>query len=199
MSTINFKVLGEIVNEQWKPIRGYEGLYEVSNMGRVKSLDQVSYRSNGITMCYIRQKGRLLKGRLVGSKKKKQYLGVLLCRNGKQENKKIHRLVAEAFIPNPNNYPQIDHIDGNKTNNTVSNLEWVTNEENMRRSWEKGLRSYCGENSPRAKLTQSEVDEIRNTYVPGVRGFGRKSLAKKYHVSENAIKAITEGRTWIRS
>lgn len=101
--------------EEWKTIKNYEGLYEVSNLGRIKSLN---YRRTGIE--------KILKGRLnnVG------YLKVTLCNNGKSKEYFIHRLVAEAFISNPNNLPCVDHIDTIKTNNNIKNLRWVTYKEN---------------------------------------------------------------------
>ena len=98
--------------EYWKPVVGYEGLYEVSNWGRVKSLPR-----NG-TVKYA----RILK--LYTDKD--GYLYVVLSKNNKQKLFKIHRLVAEAFIPNPNNLPMINHKDENKQNNNVENLEWCS-------------------------------------------------------------------------
>lgn len=95
--------------EQWKPIEGYEGLYEVSSLGSVKSLN---YNRTG--------KERILKSQNNG----KGYLLVALCRDGKRKFFQIHRLVATAFIPNPNNYPHINHKDENPLNNIVNNLEW---------------------------------------------------------------------------
>lgn len=92
-------------------IKGYEGLYQVSNYGRVRSLN---YNHTGET--------RVLKPR----KDTKGYLLVHLCKNGKQKNCKIHRLVATAFIPNPDELPCVNHIDECKTNNIVTNLEWCT-------------------------------------------------------------------------
>lgn len=96
------------MKEIWKDIKGYEGLYQVSNFGRVK------------------RNGRILKVRV----KRKGYLGVVLYNNSEPKHYTIHRLVAEAFIPNPENKPQVNHIDEDKTNNTVANLEWVTAKEN---------------------------------------------------------------------
>ena len=95
--------------EIWKDIKGYEGLYQVSNKGHVKSLN---YRRTG--------KEGILKGRL----DKDGYLRVGLCKNKKQKPFYIHRLVAKAFLPNPNNLPEVNHIDENKENNHVENLEW---------------------------------------------------------------------------
>lgn len=98
------------------PIKGFEGKYEVSNLGRIKSLDRfVSGKSNSMQM----RKGRILKPQ-VASKYAQVYLNV----DGKQKWFKVHRLVADAFIPNPNEYPIINHRDGNTLNNVVSNLEW---------------------------------------------------------------------------
>lgn len=95
-------------DEIWRPIKGYEGLYEISNYGRVKSLK-----------CH---KERLR----TPTKRNKDYLGVSLCKNGKQETKLVHRLVAEAFIPNPDNLPCVNHKDENPTNNVIDNIEWCS-------------------------------------------------------------------------
>ena len=100
------------MEEEWKDIKNYEGLYQVSNWGRVKSL------GNGKNYKY----GRILKQ----SKNGRGYLFVSLCKSGKKKNYTIHRLVAETFIPNPDNLPQVNHKDENKNNNKVENLEWCT-------------------------------------------------------------------------
>lgn len=99
------------MEEVWKDIPGYEGLYQVSNTGEVKSLN---YRGSGET--------KLLKQ----STNKKGYKRVVLCKNRKKKNHCVHRLVAIAFIPNPDNLPIVNHIDECKSNNMVSNLEWCT-------------------------------------------------------------------------
>lgn len=105
--------------ELWKDVVGYEGLYRISNFGNVyscrrkKLLHPATSYSDG-------------------------YALVLLYKDGVNKMKGVHRLVAEAFIPNPNNLPIVDHIDGNKHNNHVLNLEWVTQKENVRRCIEKG-------------------------------------------------------------
>ena len=100
--------------EEWKPIPGYEGLYEVSNYGRVRSF---KWSSNG----------KILSPGKDGS----GYLFVTLCKDGKTKLRKIHRLVAEAFIPNPNNFPQVNHMDECKENNYFGNLEWCTHKYNL--------------------------------------------------------------------
>lgn len=117
-------------NEIWKPIPGYEGLYEVSNLGRVRSIKYFNPANNKI---YIRT--RVLKP----SKHENGYLRVGLCKNCKEKKFRIHRLVGMVFISNPNNYLEINHIDGNKENNCVSNLEWCTREYNIKEACRLGL------------------------------------------------------------
>lgn len=112
-------------NEIWKPIIGYEGYYEVSNLGRVRRIK----RGRGT------QVGRLLKGWLDYD----GYWGVLLTKNNKSMCYSIHRLVAKAFLPNPENKTQVNHIDGDKQNNSVTNLEWCTPKENIQHAWRTGL------------------------------------------------------------
>lgn len=114
------------MEEIWKDIEGYEGLYQVSNMGRVRSIDRVIYQEHeGITY------SRLMNGRMLKYNNDKQgYLLVHLSKNGKRICKKVHRLVAEAFLENKDSKEYVNHIDGNKQNNVVYNLEWVTPSEN---------------------------------------------------------------------
>lgn len=120
-----------MVEEIWKPIKGYEGLYEISNWGRVKSLN---YHHTG--------KPRLLRPKV----DKYGYLVVCFCKDGKRKYFFVHRLVAQSFIPNPDNLPQVNHKDENKKNNNADNLEWCTCLYNI---------NYGSHNERRAK-TQSK-------------------------------------------
>ena len=109
------------INEIFKDVKGYEGYYEVSNLGRVRS---TSYKGIKILKPSITKSG---------------YLNVIFCINQKREHKLVHRLVAETFIPNPKNKPQVNHINGIKTDNRVENLEWCTASENGLHAYKNGL------------------------------------------------------------
>ena len=129
----------EMSSEIWKDIVGYEGLYQVSSLGRVRSLDRVCKQS-GITKEYndtYIKKGRVLNRKAQHTYNKKnstkyyRYQIVLYDGSGRGKSYKVHRLVAQAFIPNPENKPFVNHIDCNPQNNNVENLEWVTPKENV--------------------------------------------------------------------
>jgi len=119
-----------MIEEIWKPVKGYEGLYEVSNLGRVKSLERFANCRYGGTC-----KEKILKGGKDGA----GYLLVGICQNKKRKTKKVHRLVAEAFLKNPENKKTVNHKDGVKANNFVENLEWMTHKENVRHASKTGL------------------------------------------------------------
>lgn len=130
------------MTEIWRPIKNFEGLYEVSNLGRVKSVARKSW--NGYKM--IEQKEVIT----YGSKHSTGYMSKILYKDNKPYNKRVHRLVAEAFIPNPENKPTVNHIDEDKTNNNVYNLEWATMKEqnnhgtkNERRITKVGFKVMC--------------------------------------------------------
>ena len=116
------------MQEIWKDVEGYEGFYQVSNLGRVRSLDRQIYnKGNKGSNKFSKYKGRVLSQ----GKKKKGYLSVSLTKNCKSKSFPVHRLVAKAFIPNPNNLLQINHKDEDKANNKVENLEWCDNKYNV--------------------------------------------------------------------
>lgn len=118
------------MEEIWKDIEGYEGLYQVSNMGRVKSLRRNIILREGIS---------------------RGYSVLNLSKNGNPLTKKVHRLVATAFIPNPNNYPIVNHKDENRTNNCVDNLEWCTQEYNLNYGTGNKKRALSNTNGKRSK------------------------------------------------
>jgi hypothetical protein len=125
------------MTEIWKDVSGYEGLYQVSNLGRVKSVprcDKVTYTSG--TVWYRNRKGRIIhqNNHLNG------YKLVNLCKDGTSKTYFVHRLVANAFLPNPSSLPQVNHKDGDKDNNSIENLEWCTCKENVKHAFLIGLR-----------------------------------------------------------
>ena len=167
-------------DELWKPVIGYEGIFEVSDKGNLKRLLE-----NG--------KERILKG----YENCNGYRATVLCVNHVPKSKLIHRLVAEAFIPNPDNLPQINHIDGNKKNNSVENLEWCDSKHNINHAWSNGLhRIPNGTNNPRHKLTEDQINYIRKNCVRYDQNRGTSALARKFGVSQTTISRIVRGETW---
>lgn len=150
-------------------------------MSRALTIDDYEITTEGQVI--NKKTGRVLKGQPNG----KGYLRVSI--GGKLQF--IHRLVATKYIPNPENKEQVNHIDGNKLNNSVDNLEWVTNQENRNHAIEEGLHLY-GENCPWAKLTQKDVDFIKTLYGKAT----ATEIANYYGVSRNTISDIWNNRSW---
>lgn len=174
--------------EIWRPVRGYEGLYEVSSFARVRSLERpVSTMHKFVAI----KKGKILSQKLTG-KKHALYFRVTLSKNNIAKSFAAHRLVAESFVENLHDKPVVNHIDGIKTNNRPENLEWVTSKENTHHA--SGLGLMCkGERINTAKLNLSQVKEIRQLLKQGK---SQRSLARKFGVSSTSITSIALGRSW---
>jgi hypothetical protein len=167
--------------EAWRDVKGYEGLYQVSDAGNVRSLDRVSASGHSL-------KGKPRKLRM----DKYGYLVVGLTLNGAMKYKKIHRLVAQAFVNNPDRKPQVNHINGVKTDNAPSNLEWCTTRENTAHARENGLlRRGAGVST--AKLTSDDVQHIRWLAAEGVK---HSVLAREWAVTQTNVRHIVAGRSW---
>ncbi len=122
------------------------------------------------------------------------YYSVSFFKNGRNFRKYVHRLVAEAFIPNPENKRQVNHIDCNKLNNDVKNLEWCTSSENANHAIIHGLFNPRGETNPTSKLSESDVNIIRKYLKDGI--INHKQISNIFNVSRSAITDISRGRTW---
>lgn len=176
--------------EVWKPVLGFENLYEVSNLGRVKSLDRIT------------ESGQFRKGKIrEGYCYVNNYKVVKLYLNSKTINKYIHRLLAEAFIPNPNPelYDTVNHIDGDRGNNSLDNLEWCTQKQNIQHAWKTGLipsTINSGETNTNSKLTEKDVLEIRANYVPRSKEFGANVMSEHYGVTAKTIRRIVRKELW---
>lgn len=168
-------------NELWKDIKGYEELYQISNYGRVKSYKMNIYGS-------LRTPKQNQKG----------YLQINISdKNHVTKTYQIHRLVAYAFIPNTDNKPQINHIDGNIKNNCVSNLEWCDAKYNMKHKFilNPDVNScICGEANGCSKLTAQEVSEIYN--LAWSSKLTQAQIAEKYSISRSHVSTIKSGAVW---
>lgn len=138
--------------EIWKDIKNFEGLYQVSHLGNVRSLDAIINCKGAKNIDTHIRKGRILK-QSIGTT---GYYSVNLSRNGKTKYVRVHKLVAEAFIPNPNNYYCINHKDGNKLNNYFCNLEWCDFSHNLKEAYRIGLRQnkYKGKYGREAQFSK---------------------------------------------
>lgn len=171
--------------ERWKSVVDYEDSYEISTSGNIRSLDR-------IVQCRYPTpiKGKQLKP----VKNGQGYLQVTL----KGKIYLVHRLSAFTFLDNSENKPEVNHIDGDKTNNYLSNLEWCTKSENHIHAHKLGLKKSnfkpnYGSSNGNSKLTKEQVEEIKVKFNAGV---SRKKLSHKYEVSITTISSINTGRTW---
>jgi hypothetical protein len=171
--------------EIWKDCAGWEGKYQVSTLGNVKSLDRYTRRVDG-TINHCREKPRKTQISNCG------YVRVSFFDEGKNFMLSVHRLVAEAFIPNPENKPEVNHISGIKTDNSVQNLEWMSSRENKKHGIEMGLISHNGINNNNCKLQEYRIRIIKK--LKGI--ITQKKLATYFGVAENHIGLIHRGKSW---
>lgn len=176
--------LEDMDGELWVDIEGFEGYYQVSNMGRIKSLPRKWISGNSVREYkkpFIRKQSMHDRG----------YCQVLLRKYNILKNYKTHVLVGKYFVPNPSNLPEINHKRGVKLDNRFHQLEWCTPLENVRHAIAMGLKkpSY-GIKNGMAKLTNKQVKEIFNSNTPS------RATAKKYKVSKNLILRIRSRETW---
>jgi Mor family transcriptional regulator len=174
----------QIEGEIWKDIAGFEGLYEVSNFQRVKALEKFRKRPKGAIS--FREASILRQ-----TPSAKGYLSVTLTdKDGRRHQKRVHVLIAQAFIPNPLNLPEVNHKYGDKKDNRIEMLEWNTHLENMQHAVATGLYTQIGENHFKNILKESQVLEIFNSPLT------YKELSKKYGVAKTTIQAIKTGKNW---
>jgi len=172
-----------VEGEIWRFIEGFDDKYQVSNLGRVKSL--IPWSKTHTTERILRQ------GNLHG------YYRVELYLNKKKISYGVHRLVGQAFIPNPNNLPYINHKNGRPSENYVENLEWVTPQQNIQHAFRTGLydlEKRKGEKNSQSKLTEEKVREIRQIYDGKENSY--KTLGIKYGVSNTLIKYVVKKMYW---
>jgi hypothetical protein len=169
--------------EIWKDIIGYEGFYQVSNQGRIKSF----YKNSKL----IDKVNKIKSLKLA----KDGYYNIQLIKNTKSRIFRVHRLVAVAFIPNLENKLEINHKDGIKTNNSIENLEWCTRSENMKHAVKTGLfKPIRGDSHTNSKLNETKVRLIRKLYYEDK--IGQIDIAKRLNVNKNAVSGVITWRTW---
>ena len=147
------------MEEIWKAVKGYEDLYEVSTFGRVRSLGKIFYKDNHGTICKTTYQPQIIAQRYHTA----GYLIVNLNNYKNQKTMRVHRLVAEAFIPNPENKPFINHKNGIKDDNRLENLEWSTPSENNQHAYDTGLCIHRGQSKPVAQ--KDDKGNIINVFI----------------------------------
>lgn len=168
------------MEELWKDIPGFAGRYQVSNLGKIKSLNyNRSGRPGIIKLC----------------RSKKGYLRTTLWFGKNRKTMTVHRVVSLVFIDNPKDLKEVNHIDGDKENNAVQNLEWCTRGGNIKHAYKQGLRSAQGGNNANAKLKESDVLKIRGVFAKE-KTPTFKSIAQEYKVSPSTIKKVVTRQSW---
>ena len=164
--------------EEWRPVKGYEGSYQVSNLGNVRSLPRLT------------NDGKRITGKLLAISSSDRYPSVSLYKCNVETNASVHRLVAEAFIPNPEGLPEVNHIDTDRTNNKVTNLEWVSTRDNIKHAVQSGRKTY------RVQIKCLETQEV----FPSMSAAGRFVNTDATRISESiATKSCCKGYTFIRA
>lgn len=176
---------GNLCEEIWLPVVGFEGLYEISNIGRVKSVPK--------TTAHRTFEGRVRVGKPIIKRQrltKFGYLNLLLWKDGAYTHFMVHVLVARHFIPNPENKTEVNHLAGIKEDNRHFKLEWATRSENIKHAFRIGLINQDGENHPSNKLNNKKVLEIFKSNLP------QTKLANKYGVCVQTIANVQKGNNW---
>lgn len=175
--------------ETWKDIPDYENFYQANPCGLIKSLSKSLRVKNG----YRVTKELIIVNTDNGN-------GYLVCSLSKNTNRKsilLHRIIALTFIQNPKNLPEVNHKDGDKTNNSVENLEWCTRQENIDHSWNNNLTNCIGEKHHNSTLNNFKVKEIREKYATG--NYSYSKLGIEYNTNMFNIRNIIKRYTWNHS
>lgn len=179
------------MKEEWRKVVGFEGIYDVSNLGSVRRVGRAARNGNG-------RGGGAVIGRVRKPQKNRfGYPCLMLYKNGKHKGMLLHRLVAQAFLGMAPKNKEVNHIDGDKKNCRVENLEYLTRGENLEHAYRTGLRVASlkhGEDHYRAKLTSEIVIDCRNRYHPV--NCKVSLLAKEYGVSRRAMLCAIRGKSW---
>jgi len=174
------------MKEIWKDVEGYEGIYEVSNYGKIKTLKRIS------GTCHRKDK-ELSINRLT----KDGYIHVALAKGDRIKEDRLHQVVARHFVENTENKPTVNHIDGNKLNNRADNLEWSTRHEQLQHAYNLGLKKpKMGTDNYASKLTEADVRYIRKHYKRQSTEFGTVALSKRFNVSNRVIGLVARGLTY---
>ena len=158
------------MTEEWKDILGYEDFYQVSNLGRIMSKDRKVVLKSGLI--------RMTKSKIL-SNRNGRYLTIGLNKDRKQNQFLVHRLVAQHFVANPENKPQVNHLDGDKNNNNSSNLEWCTSGENQKHAFDNSLKSPTWLGKKISSETRAKMSKAKSGVVPWNKGIKQKDYTKK--------------------
>jgi hypothetical protein len=183
------------LEEIWRDVEGYKGYYQVSNLGNVRSLERTITTKRGYEF--------KCKAKTLQPTKARGYQTLRLRKNQKYKSFLVHRLVAIAFLPNPEGKKEVNHIDGNKENNRLDNLEWATHQENLIHAYANGLTKgpnvngkMNGEGNGQAKLTEERVKFIRENATLNGGDFPASKLAKMFNVAPRTVYDAIYVRRW---